>query len=102
VLPEAFPDQAFQPVSLNRPPVNFAGNSHAQARTALAIGFGQDLEAGIRRNAGFLKKFAKGPLIGQAMLLWETHSGKAAQLGRAIQTKPKLQHVYNAASRIQD
>jgi hypothetical protein len=46
--PEAFPNKPLQPVSLHRPFVHFAGNSHAQAGVLLLCPAPQHLEAGIR------------------------------------------------------
>jgi hypothetical protein len=87
--PETFSNQPLDPVSLHRPAIHFSRHRHTQTRFSPAIGLGQDFETTVGGNTGPFKYFAKGPLLGKAILVWQTHFWFAAWLNRAKHVNPE-------------
>lgn len=78
MLSEAFAYQSLESVALYCALVHRTRDCHSQPRMIQLIESGQNLETGVGSNTGLFKDCAKGPLLGQAMLLRKAHSGGTA------------------------
>lgn len=74
MLSEAFAYQSLEPVALYRTLVHLKRHRHSQPGMVQLIESGQNLETGVGNNTGLFKDFAKGALLGQAILVREAHS----------------------------